>query len=102
MVKQLQDIITKNQKKNDFNIKKSLQEEVKTTATSGEVVGFLKPFIQVLINEIYHQKNRLRLLYNLTDRAVKIFTKHYSKFTVTTEGAILLGGDINRYNELFL
>ena len=44
----------------------------------------------------------MRLLYNLTERVVKIFSKHYSKFTVNPEGAILLSGDINKYNELFL
>ena len=44
----------------------------------------------------------MRLLFNLTERIVKIFTKHYSKFVVTSEGAILLSGDINKYNELFL
>lgn len=58
--------------------------------------------MQVLSNQAYHEKNRMRLLYNLTERVVKMFTKHYGKFVVTAEGAILLSGDINRYNELFL
>ena len=31
-----------------------------------------------------------------------MFTKHYGKFTVTSEGAIVLSGDINKYNELFM
>ena len=44
----------------------------------------------------------MRLLYNLTERIVKMFTKHYGKFTVTSEGAIVLSGDINKYNELFM
>ncbi len=65
------------------------------------MVNFLKPFITILLNNKYHSKNRMRLLYNLTDRVVKIFIKHYSKYTVTAEGAILLSGDINKYNELF-
>jgi len=41
-------------------------------------------------------------LFSLTDKIVKTFIKHYSKFTVTPEGAILLSGDINKYNELFM
>ena len=44
----------------------------------------------------------MRLLYNLTERVVKIYVDHYQKFTVNSEGAILLSGDINKYNELFL
>jgi len=66
------------------------------------VLAFLKPFVAVLLNPAYHQKNRMRLLYNLTERVVKLFTKHYGKFVVSAEGAILLSGDINKYNELFL
>ena len=41
-------------------------------------------------------------MFSLTDRIVKIFIKHYSKFSVTPEGAIVLSGDINKYNELFM
>lgn len=67
-----------------------------------ELVNFLKPFIAILQKDKYHQKNRMRLLFNLTDRLVKVFIKHYSKYTVTHEGAILLSGDINKYNELFM
>jgi hypothetical protein len=33
---------------------------------------------------------------------VEIFTDHFSKYVVSSDGAILLSGDINRYNELFL
>jgi hypothetical protein len=44
----------------------------------------------------------MRLLYNLTAKLVDIFTDHFRKYTVSSEGAILLSGDINRYNELFL
>ena len=41
-------------------------------------------------------------MFNLTDKIVKIFIKHYSKYSVTPEGAILLSGDVNKYNELFM
>jgi hypothetical protein len=102
LLKQVQDILGKYQKKGDFNIKKSPPEDQKCTQTSVELINFIKPFVTVLLKEKYHQKNRMRLLFNLTEIIVKIFTKHYSKFTVSTEGAILLSGDINKYNELFL
>ena len=102
LLKQFQEIINKTQKKNDFNLKKQLQDEIKTTQTSQEVTSFLKPFINVLLNDKYHEKNRIRLLFNLTERIVQIFTEHYQKFVVTSDGAILLSGDINKYNELFL
>eukprot|EP00347_Sterkiella_histriomuscorum_P019571 403341127 len=102
IIKQLQDILTKTQKKNDYNIKKRLSDEIKTTQTSVDVINYVKPFFQVLFNEKYHEKNRMRLLYNLIERIVHIFTLHYQKFAISQEGAILLSGDINKYNELFL
>ncbi|CDW91827.1 exocyst complex component 5 [Stylonychia lemnae] len=102
IIKQLSDILNKSQKKNDYNIKKKLNDEIKTTQTSTDVISYIKPFFQVLFNQKYHEKNRMRLLYNMIDRIVQIFTAHYQKFVISQEGAILLSGDINRYNELFL
>ena len=56
---------------------------MKTTQASSELVGFVKPFVQVLLNNKYHEKNRMRLLYSLTERIVEIFTVHFSKFQVS-------------------
>lgn len=64
--KQVVQILQKVQKKHDFNIKKRVGDEMKNTPASQEVIAFLKPFFAVLLNDKYHQKNRMRLLYNLT------------------------------------
>ncbi len=42
------------------------------------------------------------MLYNLTDGLISQFIAHYCNFTVTEEGAMLLSGDINKMNELFM
>ena len=94
--------LSKIQKRGEFNIKKRVSDEIKCTEASQYVVDFLKPFFEILLNPKFHEKNRLRLLYNLTDKLVNIFTKHYQNYTVTEEGAMLLSGDINKYNDLFL
>lgn len=79
-----------------------MPDEIRCTEASLYVVEFLKPFFEILQNPRYHEKNRLRLLYHMTNKLVQTFTAHYQKYTVSSEGAILLSGDINKYNDLFL